>query len=308
VITTNHPWSEYVAFKKMNASTIVQARHSMRRLLRVMREGFKEQTDAMRTGSGLHALLLEPQEFEQRFVVMPDFHLDEQNLREPKRKDEPLADRRTDSKATKYYKAQCQQFYFENQGKEVLTRSEYDRCLYAIEQIHSRPEMVSILERCGRNKEITVEGVIDDVEFKGRIDFMNPEWLGDLKSCRTVEKRKFGYSFTEFSYAHRMAIYRELIRQNTNTTRKVCLICQEVDGDFDNALVEIPGEVLDDAFDEVRNLVAKYKACLEYGVWPGVDGGSDWYELELPPKRFDDKFDWGSVPVESEQEEAEAYF
>lgn len=79
MITTEIPWNEYTRIERMNPSTLVAGIKSMRHLFIRMRDGFGEPSDPMRFGTGLHALLLESEDFESRFCVMPDFHKDEGN-------------------------------------------------------------------------------------------------------------------------------------------------------------------------------------------------------------------------------------
>lgn len=68
MITKNMTWSDYCDLRLMNGSTLVHGFKSMLRLRRAIYEGFPEETDAMRLGTGIHTLLLEPKEFEKRFA------------------------------------------------------------------------------------------------------------------------------------------------------------------------------------------------------------------------------------------------
>lgn len=297
MITHRLPWQDYCQIKKMNPSTAVAGCHSMKRLRRWIAEGFKEETNAMRVGTGVHVLLLEPERFENEFVVLPDFHLDEQNLRKPKRKDEPESDRRTDSKVTEYYKSKIRAFAEENQGKSFLTRDQYDNCLHAIEAIRERPAMRELID--GSAKEVTVEGEILGVPFKGRMDLLNPSVITDVKNTANVDKRAFGRVFTNLHYAFKLSIYRDLMRQNRGDN-DVMIITQETQGDFDNALVPVPSIILDNAFEQVQRVVKQYKQCLESGVWPGVDQGKDEYELYIPQWAMEDSedLDFGGLEFE----------
>jgi hypothetical protein len=281
----------------MNPSTIVHGLRSMKRLKRAIDEGFTEETNAMRIGTGNHALLLEPEEFENRFVVVPDFHFDVANLRAAKRKDEPIEDRRTDSRATSYVKQKVAEFAAMNRGKSFIGESEYQSCLRSIESIRSRPAMRQLVD--SSSKEVTVLGEIQGVEFKGRIDLLNAETICDLKNTANVEKRAFGRVFANLKYAFKLSIYRELVRQSTGRILEVSIICQELSGDFDNTLVPVPSIVLDDAYDQVQQVVSKYRDAEENDYWPGVDGGQDYYELYVPQWAMEDNedvaLDWSGV-------------
>jgi hypothetical protein len=295
VITDKIPWDEYCTVKRMNPSTLVAGCHSMLSLRNLVREGFKEETNAMRMGSGAHALLLEPQEFCNRFCVMPDFHLSEQNLREAKNKMESDEDRRTDSKATKFYKREVAAFVAEYPDKTIIGQTQYDQCLRAIESIWARPKMRELVESSA--KEVTIYGEILGVECKGRLDLLNKTTIADLKTTPNVHKKAFGRRFADLRYDFKLAFYRELVRQNWGGVLEVQLITQELGGDFDNALVPVPSIVLDNAWDKVVEVMKDYKRCQETDRWPGVDGGKDYYELEVPNWAMDgdEEFDWSST-------------
>ena len=302
MISDKIPWADYVQIKKMNPSTLVAGCHSMKRLKRLIDEGFQEETNAMRLGSGAHALLLEPEVFEARFCVMPDFHLSELNLREAKSKGEALEDRRTESKATKFYKREVAAFVAEYPDKTILTQEQYDQCLYAIESIWDRPKMRELVESSA--KEVTVYGTILGVECKGRLDLLNHTTIADLKTTPNVHKKAFGRIFSNLNYAFKLAFYRELVRQNWNGVLEVQLITQELTGDFDNALVPVPAIVLDNAWAKVVEVMTEYKRCLETNRWPGVDKGKDYYELDVPNWAMDgdEEFDWSSTVEATDNE------
>ena len=303
MITDKLPWADYVQVPRMNASTLVAGCQSMLSLHNRINEGFQEETNAMRMGSGAHALLLEPQEFEKRFCVMPEFHLSPQNLREPRNKMESDEDRRTDSKATKFYKREVAAFVADNPDKTILGRTQYDQCLRAIESIWDRPKMRELVESSA--KEVTVYGEICGVECKGRLDLLNKTTIADLKTTPNVHKRKFGRIFSDLNYDFKLAFYQRLVQQNLGGELfEVHLITQELSGDFDNALVPVPQIVLDNAWTKVVEVMKDYKRCLETNRWPGVDGGKDYYELEIPNWAMDgdEEFDWSSTVEATDNE------
>jgi hypothetical protein len=302
MITDKIPWDEYCKIKRMNPSTLVAGCKSMLSLRNLIRDGFREETNAMRMGSGAHALLLEPDQFEERFCVMPDFHLSPQNLRKPKYKNEPEEDRISTSRGTEFYEREVAAFTADNPGKTIIGRTEYDQCLRAIESIWDRPKMRELVESSA--KEVTVYGEILGVECKGRLDLLNKTTIGDLKTTPNVHKRKFGRVFSDLHYAFKLAFYRELVHQNWGGVLDVQLITQELSGDFDNALVPVPAIVLDNAWGKVVEVIQEYKRCRETDRWPGVDKGEDYYELDVPNWAMDgdDEFDWSSTVEATDNE------
>jgi len=220
MIELNIEWNNYTQVKRMNPSTLVAGRKSMKRLKRAIEGGFPEETNAMRLGSGIHALLLEPEEFEERFCVIASFNLDPENLRAAKRKDEPIIDRMTDSKATTYYKAKVADFKAANGNKCFIDRMQYDTALTCIEALHTRGHFIDLVSRS--NKEVTVYGEIEGVECKGRMDLLATDVIADLKTTHDVSD--FGRTTMKFGYLFKMAFYRELVRQNTVGLRDVKVI------------------------------------------------------------------------------------
>jgi exodeoxyribonuclease VIII len=302
-------WQDYCELKRMNASTIVHGAKSMLHLKRAIDGGFPEETDAMRLGTGIHALLLEPDEFESRFVVMPAYELDADNLRAAKRKDEPIESRKTKSKATNYYEAKVDKFIANNSDRTILTRKQYDQALHCIESISSRPYIVERLKECER--EVTLLGSVANVPFKGRLDLLRTKrpLIIDLKTTANIDKHAFGRTFMNLQYDWKLAIYRELATQQLGKRPDVAVITVEPSGDYDCAYVPVPEIVLDNAWSKVLTTVGKYIQAKNKNEWPGVDGGKDRYELAVPNWAMDDdeEMDWSQVP-QATDESTEVYF
>lgn len=308
-VLSGQDWEAYRSLRYMNPSTLVHGCKSMKHLKIAMDGDYPEETDAMRLGTGIHALLLEPDDFEERFAVMPAYELDDDNLRSAKRKDESIEERRTDSKATSYYKGKAKEFCAANAGKTILKRAQYDSALHCIESIRSREYMRKKIDES--EKEVTLIGEIGGVPFKGRVDLLRRKrpLIIDLKTTANVEKFTFGRQFVNLKYDIKLAIYRELATQAIGKRPDVAVITQEPSGDFDNAYVPVPDIVLDNAWSKVLMLVSKYIQCINSGVWPGVDGGKDRYELAIPnwAMEDDEEVDWSQVPNGDNAVE-EAYF
>lgn len=240
-------WENYCSLRRMNPSTLVHGCKSMKRLKRAISEGFPERSDAMMLGTGIHALLLEPDQFEERFCVIPAFQFDAENVTG---RGDP-----SQSKATSYYKAKEAAFIEANKGKEFLDRGQYDTALTCIEALNSRSHFRELVD--ASSKEVTVYGEIECVPFKGRLDLLSPTTICDLKT--TYDVSQFNRTFTQLEYAFKLAIYRELVRQNTVGVRDVKVIAQETKDDFDNAMFVVPAELLDITFNRVMQVTKLYK-------------------------------------------------
>lgn len=290
-------WTDYQAIRRMNPSTLVHGCKSMKRLKRAISEGFPERSDAMMLGTGIHALLLEPEQFEERFCVMPAFQFDADNLTK-----DGIPSKSTE---TSYCKAKEAAFIKTNPTKEILSRTQYDIALTCIEALNSRAHFRELVEHS--NKEVTIYGEIEGVPFKGRLDLLSPTTICDLKT--TYDVSQFNRTFTQLEYAFKLAIYRELVRQNTFGVRDVKVIAQETKDDFDNAMFVVPSDLLDITFNRVLQVTQLYKQSCERDEWLGWDRGELEIPVELPywaRKQMED-VDWTNVELNSE-EPTEAYF
>lgn len=274
-------FAEYKQIDRMNASTLVHGLHSMRRLKRYMDKGVEdEDTLCKALGVATHALLLEPEEFERLYVVMPDYHLMPENLRKAKSKKETDEERRSTSKGTEFYEARVKEFMAENQGKRVIAREAYDKCLYAIEQIRSHHEAPNLLEDA--RFEQTLFGEIAGIPFKCRVDILKRRLVADLKTTFNAEQRAFGRVAADKNYAFRLSIYRDIARQNFSGQHEVKILVQEIGNDSDTCVVNVPEIVLDNAFDDVHRVIDGMKASARIGKWFGVDKGMKQVELYVP--------------------------
>ncbi len=303
----NQTRPEYETIYAMNPSTLVHGIRSMKRLKRVIdNRGIIEETDPMRLGTGIHALTLEPAEFQRQFVVVPDFHLDPENTSGTGKNIKP-----SESKATKYVKQKVAEFATANAGKKFLSGAQYQAALNAIKAINERPHLKAMIDRC--QKEITLRGEILGLKCKGRTDLIDPyvnDRFGeilDLKTTNDVEPFAFGRTVANQNYIFKMAFYRELAQQQYKRPFVCGIIAQETKGDFDNTYYPIPDVALDNAFKQVKEVIHQYQTAMETNVWTGCDGGALMSNLYIPSWNMsdDDGLDWGQDSMASEEQ---AYF
>ena len=254
--------AEYRADPRMNVSLLVHGLKSMRQLKHVI-DNPQEQTPAMKLGTMAHVYLLQPDVFDKRYVVMPNYEFDASNCTD---KGKPST-----SKLTNYYKSRVSEFEAENFGSDIVSRADIDWCEGIAESVRADPKAAELLGYC--EKEVPLFGSIEGVECKGLIDLLNPLVLGDLKTTVDVSPHKFASSAAKLHYPFRLSFYRELARQNKCPIQSLYLIAVESKAPFDCVVNEVPGVELDNAFDNVCRVLRDYKRCLKDGVWPGVSGG-----------------------------------
>ena len=292
---------QYKSIPAMNASTLVHGLTSMYDLKRAI-DGFNDyKSGAMSLGTVAHVLVLEPFEFQRRFVVMPDFASDPENVTQN--------GTRSYNASTTYVKTKVAEFEASNPGKEIVKRTEYETAKRCIESLNTSDWFVDVLSRS--NKEVALTGEIEGVPFKGRVDMLATDCIVDVKTAASVGVESYGNSHERLHYTFRMAIYRELVRQATGSVRP-CYMAVVSTSNFDRVIYRIPDFALDIELERVRAVLRRYKQCLESNEWTGIDNGNDIVELYLPyaaQKRYDEAM--GDVrfkdvdPVEVESKESE---
>ena len=266
--------ADYRADKRMNVSLLVHGLTSMKHLRSEQLEP-GGQSPAMRRGSMVHCFILQPAEFERRYVRMPRFELDAENC-SGKGKNR----KQSTSKATSYYKSRVAEFEEENVGAEVIEATDLSWCERIHDAIYAAPEAREILEAC--EWEVPLFGEIEGLGTKALLDLLGGSIYADIKTAASVIPSRFGASAARLHYAHKMAWYREHGRMNGYPIDDVKFIAVESDKPHDVVVMRVPDIVLDNAMDQLRPLVRNYARCLADDVWPGISGGKE-VEMVVPP-------------------------
>ena len=261
-----YPFEQYAALPKMNASTLAHGCDTMLALKNAIDGKKTKKTKQMMFGNKYHELILEPELFEERYVVLPNYALDERNR--------TLKGGQSTSWASTFAQESKEEFLRQaaDAGQQVILEDEYERGLRMCEAVQKNPLAKSLIDNS--EAEVTLLGEIDDVPFKGRVDLAGEVCLADLKGTTTCCPVKFGNSAMNLHYPFKLAIYRELYRQNLGFTPEVFIIAVETANDYDCVVFDVYEQLLDDQFDHVRKVISNYKKCLNENRWPGADEGS----------------------------------
>jgi exodeoxyribonuclease VIII len=261
----------------------------MRSLKRAIDGNADEASPAMQFGSQYHTMILEPEVFEDTFCVMPDYSSMPENITGKGERSY-----RWGTTFCNESKAAFESMAF-IENKEVITRADYDRGLAMREAIANNAMASTWVNECQR--EVTMTGEIDGVLCKGRLDLMG-DVIADVKGTVSVEPNAFGRSAANLNIAFQLSMYRELFKQHQGFTPDVWIIAVESAGDFDCVCYPVREPILDEAFKQVRHVLAKYKQALKENEWHGVDGGEPFLELHFPNwamPEADDILDWSGT-------------
>lgn len=152
----------------------------------------KEENKTLTLGSAIHALVLEPDEFYQHYVVSQKYDL-----------------------RTKIGKEKSIEFAKQNEGKRVITEDEMKTVVAISNSCKQNKTLVSILE--DSTPELSIYTVDKETGLKIRLRpdiYCNSKpTICDLKSCVTSDIKNFKYSVFKYSYHITSAFYSHFSRK-----------------------------------------------------------------------------------------------
>jgi exodeoxyribonuclease VIII len=177
----NVPMSVYLAWDAVSNSQLQQLRRSPAHYKAYIEQG-SEDTPATLLGRAIHCAILEPDEFETRYVRGA------------------IGDRRT-----KAVKAAWDALEAQFGAEFVLTVENYEKCLSIREAVYDHPASMALLKGAGRH-ELSIVWVDKETGLtcKARLDRHVTEiaggFIADLKSTRDARPEPFGKSVEEHGY------------------------------------------------------------------------------------------------------------
>ena len=222
-------------------------------------DGVQEQKACYTLGSAFHSLILEPDNFEDEFLVT--------NL-----------DART--KAFKEMSA-------DNPDKTILKQSDFEAVKLMRHSIMNNPTAAKLLNHDG---EVEVSYFWKDrltgIKCKARLDKLLPDYKGkivvvDLKTTADASAAGFEKSMANFGYHRQAAWYSHAVANNMSKSPALYIIiaCEKTPP-YDNACYIISRDAIKTGWDECREAIDIYKKCLAAESWPGYPDGLT--ELQLP--------------------------
>lgn len=146
-----------------------------------------DKSETFKIGSAFHCMILEPDQYENRFVVAPTF------------------DRRT-----KVGKEGLEQFQSMHAGKEILSSGDTDMLMQMKKSFERSPLALSILENTQREKSARVK-LSNGLYVQCRPDAIKHSHIIDIKTC--ADATKFRYDIRGHGYYIQAAYYWWLLSQ-----------------------------------------------------------------------------------------------
>jgi len=215
----------------------------------------REETRYLRVGIAVHAHILEPHTFLDRF-----------RRHEGSRRGKAWDAVRAEADAA---------------GVTVLTEDEWDDAFGAAAAVLANPYAAAYLKSGLKEASFTWTDPGTGLLCKGRIDHAGSH-LVDLKTAARIDQRTFAAAAARLGYHSQLAYYADGLAANgIKVDAEPILIVVQSSMPHDVIVYRIPPHVIEAGRAEYQRLLALLKHCRETNTWPGAapDGP---IEFELP--------------------------
>ena len=235
-------FESYLQLPALSQSTLKAGRKSMAHLKAAL-DGQRVivPSDAMNLGSALHCAFLEPELLPAKVALWPDG-----KVRRGKEWDA---------------------FNEAHTGKIILTEKMHHNFVGMIRSLRAaarnRPDLRHWCSQIEAT-ELTIIGEVHGVTMKGRVDAMTPGPLLDLKKVADGDMRLFRSRAYDYGYHIQAYVYTTLAERS-----RFIMLTVEESAPWDVVQYEVSAELMAQGKREADELLEKFKACQDSGVWPG---------------------------------------
>ena len=205
----------------------------------------KKDTSAMRAGRAGHAACLEPDRFPIDFAVF-------------------LGARRAG--------AEWDQFAGANAGRTILKVAEYDEALAVRDAVRGHKVASRLLSGGRPEQTLTWVDPETGIACKGRIDYLRPDGLVDLKTTASLDPRRFASTANDMGYHGQLAFYARGLKALGMTDPGCWLVAVEGDAPHDVVAYRVDPGVLALGDELVGRMLNRLAECQATKRWPGRAG------------------------------------
>ena len=208
-------------------------------------------TPAMVLGSALHCKVLEPNLFQEEYIIAPKVN-----------------------RRTKAGKEKWEQFCSKAGKRTVLSQEQIETIDNMVNALNSCPAARAIIERAA-HKERSYFSHMDEVMVKCRPDIeLGNGYLADLKTTTDIDENALARSIYKFRYHVPAAFYSDIVeRERPEKARGFIFIFVETGGMHRVRVASIDQDSVEIGREVYRNDLDVYKECLETNHWPGPNNG-----------------------------------
>lgn len=236
--------TDYFALPGVNWSLLKHMRESAL-LFRHRMDCPEEDKPAYALGRAVHTLVFEPHAFKNEYAIWND--------------------------GPRKGKA-WQEFEEDHAEQTILKADELDVCVGMAHAVRLHPLVKPYLS--GGLFETVIQWTDPETKLPCKA---KPDWrlddrriLLDLKTCRSIDGRRFGSEVARYGYHCQLAHYSNGIYHALGwRPERVLIVAVEKDEPHDVGVFELTFEDLSIGADEVADLLRRVKDCQDSGQWPG---------------------------------------
>jgi exodeoxyribonuclease VIII len=172
-----------------------------------------------------------------------------------------------------------------NADRDILTQAEYEQLLGMQRAVRQHPIASKYLQR-GR-AEVSILWTCADplmpglvTPCKSRLDYLAPDWIVDLKTCRDASPAAFSRAAFNFEYHAQAAFYVDAVAAVTGKRLPYIIVAAELAPPCVVQVYRLPEHVLAAGRERYRTLLARLAVCRREDRWGGY--AEDEIDLELP--------------------------
>ncbi len=291
------PFENYQKIRAVNWSSLKHMSISPR-MYRYRLANPEPRKPAWVLGGAIHCMVLEPETFDDRYVQLNAETIKAvapgRNTKEGKAL---IADRPEWSPAamsSDEYQAACVKAAYP--GKEALTAAQHAAVLNAAAAVSDHRVACELLRGGLAEESISWTDAGTGLSCKGRLDYLRPDIVIDLKSSRDPSPEKFERDAVDYGYAAQVAFYQDgaTAARRVSGGERPYVIAVRAKDDFDVAAFRLSAEALEIGRAIYRGLLGRLAECTAADYWPGV--APELRLLNLPP--WAEKKIINSVPTE----------
>ncbi len=234
--------------------------------------------DHFRIGRAAHMMLLEPDLFRKRHVVMPLF--------EGLTKEGKMSAQSKDAKDKRAAWIAQQEF-----GSLIVTQPELDMLIGMIEAVLEHPVANGMLSKGKPECSVHWTDPATGVMCKARPDFILEEANGDIhlvdfKTTRDIRPGIFAYDIERYGYHTQLAFYHDgIVAALGKQPQSITLVVVEKNAPYEAAVYPLHDDWFEEGQRQYRHALQLYKKCREQNKWPAFQSNAQM--LNMPNRHKD---------------------
>lgn len=210
-----------------------------------------QKTNALEFGNAVHTFILEPETFNDRYIVMPDI------------------DRRT-----KIGKEAFADFQIQSEGKAVISAEAVEELQHMRDAIHSNADARELITGAIYERSLYWNDPDTELLCKARPDIWQSNFICDLKTTKSGAYKDFQSSVYNFGYHIQAGMIQEALRHAHGSIQKnFIFVVIEKEPPYATVVYQLDELALDLGVAQFKNILQGIRRCMDNNDWPSYPSG-----------------------------------